>query len=228
MADVLRKVIAWGSRYHSPELRDWASRELNGYGKDDQLPDNRMIRAPIQLDGVLSLGGSIRGRPVSVMELPEFARDEMGEPMPLTHGSGEIERLAKDTDHIQLQDHSMQILVSYMNKVGALKGGQVMSLYWSVHPTALAGVVDRVRTALVALVAELSASIPPGADVPALEFAASSVPFIVTGKRNKVNFVASQNGSSMQTVAPDEGRNWWKVAGGVIGGLVTIGGALFA
>jgi hypothetical protein len=35
----LRKCIVLGGRSGSVELRDWASRQLRGYGPDDELPD---------------------------------------------------------------------------------------------------------------------------------------------------------------------------------------------
>ena len=38
MADLLRKAIVVGGRSGSAELREWAVRELQGYGPDDELP----------------------------------------------------------------------------------------------------------------------------------------------------------------------------------------------
>ncbi|MET9452491.1 hypothetical protein [Streptomyces cinerochromogenes] len=45
-------------------------------------------------------------------------------------------------------------------------GRQVVRLYWSVHVSALEGILDQVRTRLVQLVAELKAAMPRGQQDP--------------------------------------------------------------
>ena len=61
---MLNKVIALGGRVDSTELRDWARRELQGYGPDDELPEYRRIVAPLQLDGA-TMHGRITGQQLS-------------------------------------------------------------------------------------------------------------------------------------------------------------------
>ncbi|WP_405910179.1 hypothetical protein [Streptomyces sp. NBC_00828] len=43
---------------------------------------------------------------------------------------------------------------------------QVLRLYWAVHPSAVEGVLDQVRTRLVQLVGELRAAMPCGQQDP--------------------------------------------------------------
>jgi hypothetical protein len=52
LADTLRKCVALGGQTRSTELRDWASRELNGYKPQDELPEWRKVTAPLQIDGI--------------------------------------------------------------------------------------------------------------------------------------------------------------------------------
>lgn len=52
VADALRKCIALGGRAGSEELRSWASQELQGYQKRDDVPEYRIIAAPIVIDGI--------------------------------------------------------------------------------------------------------------------------------------------------------------------------------
>ena len=52
VADALRKCIALGGRAGNEELREWASRELQGYEQPDDVPDYRIVAAPIVIDGV--------------------------------------------------------------------------------------------------------------------------------------------------------------------------------
>jgi AbiTii len=122
----------------------------------------------VQLDALLPFGGRWTGRPVSVYELPEFCRDTLSQGIQRVNGIAEIERMAAKDDALQLQASMMPDLVAYMNSSGKYEA-QIIRLFWSVDPMALAGVVDRVRTALTALVAELVANIPPGAEAPARE-----------------------------------------------------------
>ncbi len=53
LASILRKVIALGGNVGSTELREWASRELKGYDKPDDVPDYRRPAAAIKADAVI-------------------------------------------------------------------------------------------------------------------------------------------------------------------------------
>jgi hypothetical protein len=95
IADVLRKVIALGGRAGSAELRDWAARELKGYGPGDELPAYRRIVAPLQMDAG-TMRGHIKGQSLSVMQLPDFAQDKISNDVTLFMGIGEIEQLVRN------------------------------------------------------------------------------------------------------------------------------------
>ena len=71
---MLRKVIALGGQAGSAELRDWATRELRGYGADDEIPEYRKVGAPLQIDGS-NIRFAIRGQTISSWHMPEIARD---------------------------------------------------------------------------------------------------------------------------------------------------------
>jgi hypothetical protein len=43
IGDLLRKAVALDGRGGLVELRDWAAKELQGYGPDDELPEDRKI-----------------------------------------------------------------------------------------------------------------------------------------------------------------------------------------
>jgi AbiTii len=145
-------------------------------------------------------------------------------------GIGEIEQFVRSTkpgEAVKLGPPGSQDLVMLMNASGHWNG-HIERIYWAVSPTALEGVVDQVRTALTVLVSEITANVPDGTVTPSSEVADHAVHVAVSGKRNKINLVASQGGSTVMT-APEEGsRRWVKVAGGVLIGLATIIGAFFA
>lgn len=87
VATALRKCLALGGQAKSADLRDWAVRELHGYPDEAPLPDYRKIRTPLLIDGFAG-GGIFRGRQVSVIDLPEEARDVIGNDLSLTFGAG--------------------------------------------------------------------------------------------------------------------------------------------
>ena len=51
LADGLRKCLLLGGLSASAELRDWASRELNGYDKPADVPEYRRLGAVLKIDG---------------------------------------------------------------------------------------------------------------------------------------------------------------------------------
>jgi hypothetical protein len=234
IADVLRKVIALGGKAGSTELRDWATRELNGYRSSDELPPYRKVVAPLQIDAG-TMQGFIKGQAISTMELPDFAREKITNDVVLYQSVDELEGMArrcKSGEVVKLGPHLSQELVTYMNAQGSWSG-RIERLYWGVSPATIEGVVGHVRTALINLVAEITDNMPEGAETPPAEVATNAVSFLVTGERHKINFSAPQAATASTALAPppgekEEPRHWLKTSVGVILGIVAIVGLLFA
>jgi hypothetical protein len=91
---VLRKCVILSGRAGSEELRGWATRELRGYGPDDELPGYRMIPAAIKVDFV-NLRFRVTGQRISPHSLPEVVREHVDETLPMRMGIGEVEALAR-------------------------------------------------------------------------------------------------------------------------------------
>lgn len=234
IGDLLRKAIALGGRAGSTELRDWAARELKGYGPNDELPEYRKIVAPLHLDA-MNMRWIMKGQQISPTELPDSARDKINNDLNLRMGIAEIEKLARktrpDDDVVKLQPPLAAELVHYMN-ANHMANGHIERLYWAVAPVALEGVVEQVRTALTVMVAEIHAHLPEGAGTPPAEVATNAIHFAATGKRNKINFTATQGGSRVQPTPPPDDeqkpRHWLRMAATVLIGLMTIVGVVFA
>jgi AbiTii len=226
IADVLRKAIALGDKAGSAELRDWATHELLGYAHGDELPQYRRIAAPLHMDT-----RPVRGRALSPIELPSFAQDAVTNIVRLRKGIAEIEGLAGECllgDLVRIEPRGSQELVSYMNSQPKWSG-RIERIYWSVSPAVLLAVVDQVRTTLTILVAEINATMPEGTTTPPAEVATNAVNVAVTGKRNKIKFLARQANGPSTTTSPDERPpRWLRIAGVVLLGLVAIAGTIFA
>jgi hypothetical protein len=239
LADTLRKCVALGGQARSAELRDWASRELNGYSPEDELPEWRKVFAPLRIDGIK---GNLQfsNQTISRWALPEFARDDLTEEVVMFQGVGALEAMISNADEnvVKLGPHMGAELVAYMNHANDAPFQRIERIYWGVSVTAIHGVLDRIRTSLTALVAELRDQMPDDADKPSPEAASQAVQFIVTGRRNRVviNNAQSSGGATSsigQGQEPEqepepEPAGWkrWARLSGIIGLIVAVVGSV--
>lgn len=234
VATALRKCVILGGRSGSEALRDWATRELDGYHGVDDLPDYRRIPAAIQLDA-MTVGAQITGQSVPPSSLPDVVRDRVKEEVELREGIAQVEHIAQQP-RIQLALPGGADLVRLMNAEINDPYQRIDRIYWQVAPVMVRGAVDQVRNALVKLVAEIRANTPAGQDVPSDEAATQAINFIVSGKRAKVAFNAAQaSGAATATATtaapPEPEAGFWTTSrriGAVIVGIATIAGAVFA
>lgn len=241
IADALRRVVALGGRASSTALRDWASKELKGYGPDDTLPEYRLVGAPICTDAIVG-NGWIKGQRFSVLELPEFARDAIGESVPLHYGIGQIEAMIRTVESqgessLHLSMPGSADLILYMNQTIDAPFQRIQALYWNLSVASLNGVVDQVRTTLTELVAEMRAGIPQGESLPSAEVANQAVSVAVHGDNARVVITTQHSGGNAsmtktRTSSDGEGmEGWWtpaKKVGGLLVGLATIAGSVIA
>jgi AbiTii len=236
VASALRKCLTLGGRAQSADLREWAARELHGYrGAEGSLPAYRRITAQLMMDG-FEPGAIFRGRQVSVIDLPEEARDVIGDEVTLTAGAGEIEAWVQRAEarggSLELGPPAAAELAWMMtNEVGRYR---VERVYWSVSVAVLRGVVDAVRTVLTELVAEMRAGTPGGDEVPPAEVAAQAVQFAVYGKGHRITVATAGEGGTT-IAAPQDGDleepGFWTTSRriwAVLVGLATIIGAIAA
>jgi len=191
LAPILRQVIALGGHAQSEPLRTWALRELQGYeGTDVPIPDYRRILAPLVMDG-LAGRFQFREQPVSMFDLPNFARDTLGGELRLGHAVGQIESLiaSHPGQTVQLAPAMSAELAVVMSQNSPR---QVLRLYWAVHASALEGVLDQIRTRLVQLVGELRAAMPHGQQDPTPDQVAQALQNInvVAGANSPVTITA--------------------------------------
>lgn len=235
LATALRKCIALGGKSDSEKLRDWATRELQGYqGVDqDDLPSFRIVAAPLMMDAVTPRA-QVTGQPFSPSTLPEGIREHIKEEVPLRDGVGQIEGMLKQP-HIKLSPPGASNIVLLMNHELAGSGQQILSIYWAIAHSALQGVLDQIRTALVQLVAELRANMPAADALPSAAAADEAVNVVVTGKRSRVHVTSAQaQGGSTATASADtqpEEPGFWtgsRRIGAFIVGAVTVAAGIVA
>jgi hypothetical protein len=232
VATALRKCVALGGKSGSEPLRDWATRELQGYDGNDELPTYRIIAAPLRIDG-LAGNYQVTGEQLAASAIPDFARDVISEKVHLREGVGAIEAMTKMAE-IKLQPPGASDLARLMNAERQDPSRQIVALYWAISHATIEGVLDQIRTALTQLVAELRASMPGGEDVPSAEVANNAVSVIVSGRRARANVTVAQASASSGDVAAagiaPESRFWtrWRKIGAFVVGAATIAGAVAA
>jgi hypothetical protein len=236
MATALRKCVVLGGKSGSAELRDWATRELKGYGPDDDLPDYRVIAAPLLLDGI-SGHNHITRQPLAPFSLPEFAREHIKEEVRFYDGVGAIEALLQQ-DEIKLSPPRATDLAMYMNSQSDNPYQRILAIYWGVAHAAVRGMLDQIRTALTQLAAELRASMPRDQDVPSPETANQALNVVITGRRARVKMTTAQasgetataTSASTNATSPDE-SGWWtrsRKIGAFVVGVATVVAAVAA
>ena len=205
LADTLRKLVALGWQAGSSELREWASLELRGYlGSPVELPEYRKPAATLKVDAIKG-NYQITGQQISPRFLPEFARENIGEQVPLVHSVGELEamltRAEGDGGSVKLTLPMGQDLLTLMNHESNEPWQQLTAIYWALSAPAIAGVLDRVRTNLVELVAEMRAGMPESAETPSAEVADQAMNVVIHGSGHRVNFTtATASGSGSHEV----------------------------
>jgi hypothetical protein len=234
LSSALRKCVVLGGKANSEALRDWATRELHGYGGNDDLPEYRVINAPLLVDGIAG-NYHVTRQPLPPSALPQFARRHISENLRLRDGVGGLEALARQAE-IKLAPPGGTELVHYMNAESSDPYRSIHSLYWAVAPAAIQGVLDRIRTSLTQLVAELRANMADnGSDIPSPEAANQAVSVVVTGKRSQVNVTAAQasgqetSASVTPPVAESADSEFWtrgRKIGAFVVGTATVVGAV--
>lgn len=241
LADALRKCMILGGKAGSEQLRDWATRELEGYfGDGDKLPKYRVVGAQIQIDAATSQG-LIQQQPFPPSSLPDFVRENVSEQYELRDGVGSIEALIAGAE---ARNESVKISLPMGNDIARVMNHehgdpsqQILSVYWALATPTVWGVLDQIRTALTKLVAELRATMPAGQAVPSEAAADQAVQVVVSGKRSQANVTITQAsgvGSATTTTTnpvpaqePDGWSRGRKIGTGLVG-VATIAGAVFA
>jgi hypothetical protein len=167
-----------------------------------ELPDYRKPPAVLQING-FNGAMQVTGQDISPRWLPAVARNAIREEVPLTSSVGEIEAMlqraeADDDGCIKLSLPMGQDLVALMNSERQQPLARITAVYWSLSAPALAGVLDRIRTTLVELVAEMRAGMPESAETPSPEVADQAVNVVIHGRGHNVNVTtvaASGSGS---------------------------------
>jgi hypothetical protein len=224
----LKKCLALGGFASSIQLRDWAAKELNGYGNEDMLPDYRRLFAPLAVDAFVG-NGWITGQQISVWDLPEVCRDVLSGPVNVTSSISEIvHTLGHSEGQIKLQHSGMPDAAKIWNAESKEPFQRIERIYWTASRSAYSAIVDAVATKLVQLVAEIRAATPAG-DQPTDAAVDQAFNVAIHGaKRSNITITAALAGEKAALESPQQpdtiGHRLarWEVIVGIVGVIVAV------
>lgn len=155
LAGLLRTCIALGAETGSDALRSWARAELHGYAPQDALPRYRQLQLSLSVDGWIG-GWHRSGYSVDSRHLQE---EDMGrlQAVPFHQSVDELEMLAASTKSLQYMHEGLS---QAANLAEGLPFTRVEQAYCLVSPAAVAGMLGKIRTTLVEMVADMTREVP--------------------------------------------------------------------
>lgn len=158
LAGLLRKCLLLGAETGSDSLRDWARSELTGYSGETEVPGYRLLEGiPILMDEI-SGNRTMTGRTIHRLELPRGALEYVPESVPFRQPIDELDKLATQKS-LSFATPGLAVAMSMWN--GQLDGfQQVTGLCYRLAGSSIAGILGKIRTQLVDLIADLTSDTP--------------------------------------------------------------------
>ncbi|MCP2317942.1 hypothetical protein APR12_003295 [Nocardia amikacinitolerans] len=155
LAGLLRTCLLLGAETGSDALRAWASAELHGYDAQDEVPKYRRLQMSLTVDGWI--GAMPRhGYSVAVWHLHQEDRERL-QAMKVLQSVEELESLATSTKPLQ---HRHDGLLVAARRAEGIPFTRVEQAYCLTSPAAMAGIVGKIRTTLVEMVADMTRDVP--------------------------------------------------------------------
>ena len=157
IADLLRKCKVLAARLKHQELADWATKELNGYGEDEQLPPYRCFHLPTAIGHFAGpFGRALKNVPIPDMSIPAKFRDaltnaRMADPIAAIEDLSEGETLSRPWSGEA---------IAMMQRQVVYEGMTLLQAHAPVSAAMMKGIVDAVRTRVLDYVLAIQAANP--------------------------------------------------------------------
>lgn len=157
LAGLLRKCLLLGAETGSDVLREWARRELNGYG-EEEVPEYRKVHGlPISMD---SISGNTwaKNQILDRHQLPQKTWEYVPEELFFRQPIEELEQLSGQK-RLSFSSPGLTLAKTIWNgELGPFQN--IVGMSFVMSGSVVAGILGQVRTKLVDLVADLTADIP--------------------------------------------------------------------
>lgn len=160
---LLRKCRLLSARLKHDELKQWALRELDGYGSDAPLPNYRQFRG--QGTGHFSgpFGSGIKNGPIAASLIPEKMRDTLTH-IRLRQGIAGLAELVEDADTNPRMVWPAETSMMFGEDIYP---GYNMIQGWTTIPTSfITGILSTVRNRVLDFAIEIEAQNPDAGEAP--------------------------------------------------------------
>lgn len=157
-AGLLRKCLFLGDSIGSERLQSWAESELEGYNDEENLPVYRLIPAPVISVDSHSGNYWTQGQMINRSEVPANARKYLPESLEFRQPLEELEDISKK-DSMRFSTNGLTAATHYWNQQLPWTQ-QIIQMQYVVSGTTVKGILSKVRTLLVKLIAELTKESP--------------------------------------------------------------------
>lgn len=158
LAGLLRKCLMLGAETGSSSLRDWARYELNGYEARVDVPSYRHISVPIIKMNSISGYMVVTGQTINRFNLPTETIDLVPQVLHLREPIEELETLARSTTLAFTHSALAYAQAVWNEQLDEFQ--QITNLHYEIPAAVVTGVLGKIRTQLVDLVADLTADTP--------------------------------------------------------------------
>ena len=158
LAGLLRKCLLLGAETASDSLRQWARKELNGYDENDELPGYRKLTVPPLSADTMNGNTWATNMTYSVVQLPTKAREAIGDVFLLHQPVEELEQIATKKSPSFTNGPLTYAQHVWNQELGPFQ--RVINLQLTFSGSMFAGVLGQIRTQLVDMIADLTASTP--------------------------------------------------------------------
>ncbi|KAA0973340.1 hypothetical protein FQ154_18740 [Paeniglutamicibacter gangotriensis] len=156
---LLRKCLLLGAETGSTSLRAWARNELDGYKNDDQVPGYRVFpTSPIVTEEISGRFHS-KGRRLHRLELPDNASEVIPEHFNVFQSVAELEGHSKSKE-VSFLTPDLSLAKLLWNRELDSDFQQIVGLTYVLSGSSIAGILSKIRTQLVEIIADLTAEIP--------------------------------------------------------------------
>ncbi|MHA2787856.1 AbiTii domain-containing protein [Corynebacterium sp. S7] len=161
LPDLLRACIFLGSDTNSQLLQDWARKELEGYPEDEdaEVPEYRTLEYPPVFATLQAGNQFISNTPLSPFNVPEKAREYYPENLYFTQPLQTLMEFSLQEKAVKfLPGKLLMVRDIYNNKYAPLN--QILEISVNLDKSYFSGIVDRIRTVLSSMIADLTKSNP--------------------------------------------------------------------
>jgi AbiTii len=155
---LLRKCLVLGHKLNNEHLIGWASKELNGYEWDEELPSYRVAAGAAKGHLAGSFGAEVSNYPIPAFLLDENHR-ERATTLYLREAISTYEDLMNRRTATLMLEWPADLVMYYQNRVVTANGCHLVQAWQTLDRSALAQIVDAIRNRVLSMALDIRRSI---------------------------------------------------------------------